>query len=310
MYFSPEWVDINNIIYILSENTYTVEELTFSQRNPDIAAATAIDVAVFFDGSEIFIPTYLIGDDVFFELDTIVGMFDLIVDNDFEGGVVDIFTNQILADKAARLKSIDPSLPMIALTFDDGPSAITVEILDILEEHNVVATFYVLGSLVERHSDTILRAFDMGCEIANHTWSHRSSEGASADALRSQLRRTRNVVESVTGVPTTNFRPPFGRITRILQNVTAELDYPIILWSIDPSDYLSISPTRIYNHIMDRVKDRDIILLHDVHARTLTATSRLVPSLIEQGFQFVTVSELMHFSDITPAPGRTYRHGR
>jgi peptidoglycan/xylan/chitin deacetylase (PgdA/CDA1 family) len=150
----------------------------------------------------------------------------------------------------------------------------------------------------------------MGCEIANHTWSHMSAEGASADSLRSQLQRTRNEIESVTGIPSTNFRPPFGSITGTLQSVTGELGYPIILWSIDPSDYLPISPTRIYDHIMGRVQDKDIILLHDIHNRTLEATKRLVPSLIEQGFQFVTVSELLHFSGITPNPGGIYRHGR
>jgi len=199
---------------------------------------------------------------------------------------------------------------MIALTFDDGPSKITIEILDILEEHNIVATFYVLGSLVARHSDTIIRAHNMGNEIANHTWSHISADNASADSLRSQLQRTRNEIESVIDIPSTNFRPPFGRINTNLQNITGELGYPIILWSIDPSDYLPISPTQIYDYIMERVQDRDIILLHDLYNRTLEATRHLVPSLIEQGFQFVTVSELLRFSDITPIPGETYRHGR
>jgi len=309
-HFFPEWVYKNNIIHLSSESSYAVEELTFSHRNPDIASAIEIDITVFLDGSEVFTPAYLIDDDVFFEFESIAGALDLIIDNDFEGGVIEIYTNQTLADRAARIKSIDPSLPMIALTFDDGPSTLTNDILDILQEHNVVATFYVLGSLVARHGDIVLRAHDMGCEIANHTWSHLSAEGASADSLRSQLQRTRDEIESTIGIPSTNFRPPFGSITRNLQNVTGEFGYPIILWSIDPSDYLSISPTRIYDFIMNRVQDRDIILLHDIHKRTLDATKRLVPSLVEQGFQFVTVSELMHFSDITLAPGKIYRHGR
>jgi len=309
-HFFPEWIYRNNIIHVLSNSSYTVEELTFSHRNPDITPATAIDIAVFLDGSEVFTPAYLIEDDVFFGFDSIAEALDLIVGNDFEGGVIEIFTNQILADRAARIRSLDPSRPMIALTFDDGPSTITIEILDILEQHNVVATFYVLGSLVERHSDTVLRAFNMGCEIANHTWSHISAEHASAESLRSQMQRTRNVIETTIGIPSASFRPPFGRRSTNLYDVTGELGYPIILWSIDPSDYLNISPTRIYDYIMERVQDRDIILLHDIHERTLEATRSIVPSLIEQGFQFVTVSELMHFSGITLVPGEIYRHGR
>jgi peptidoglycan/xylan/chitin deacetylase (PgdA/CDA1 family) len=309
-HFFPEWADINNIIHISSGSLLAVEELSFSHRNPDITVATAIDVAVFLDGSEVFIPAYLIEDDAFFDFDTIVEALALIVDIDFEAGVIDVFTHKTLADRATRIKSLDPSRPMIALTFDDGPSTITIEILDILEEHNVVATFYVLGSLVERHNEIVLRAFNLDCEIANHTWSHISADNASSESLRSQLLRTRNEIESVIGIPSMNFRPPFGRITSDLQNVTGDLGYPIILWSIDPSDYLSISSERIYDYIMERVQDRDIILLHDLYDRTLEATRRLVPSLIEQGFQFVTVSELMHFSNITPNPGSTYRHGR
>jgi peptidoglycan/xylan/chitin deacetylase (PgdA/CDA1 family) len=310
MHFFPEWVYINNILHVSSESSYVVEDLTFSHRNPDIISAKAIDVTVFLDGSEVFISAYLIENDVIFELNAIAEVLDLIIDNDFEGGVIKIFTNQTLADRAARIKNIDPSRPMIALTFDDGPSATTIDILDILEESNVVATFYVLGSLLARHNDTVLRAHNMGCEIANHTWSHISADKASADSIRSQLQRTGTEVESIIGVPTATFRPPFGSITKDLQNVTGELGYPIILWSIDPSDYLPISSERIYNHIMERVQDRDIILLHDLYDRTLEATRRLVPSLIEQGFQFVTVSELFHFSGITPNPGDTYRHGR
>jgi peptidoglycan/xylan/chitin deacetylase (PgdA/CDA1 family) len=308
-HFSPEWVDTHNIIHVLSESSYTVEELTFSRSNPDITSAIVIDVTLFLDGREVFVNAYLIEDDVFFEFDTIAEALGLVVDNDSEN-TVKIFTNQALAGESARIRNLDPSLPMIALTFDDGPSTMTIEILDILEQHNVVATFYVLGSLVERHSDIVLRAFNMGCEIANHTWSHISADNASADSLRSQLLRTRNEIESIIGVPSASFRPPFGRITTILQDVTGELGYPIILWSIDPSDYLDISPEHIYDHIMERVQDRDIILLHDIYDRSLDATRRLVPSLIEQGFQFVTVSELLYFSNITPNPGGTYRHGR
>jgi len=82
------------------------------------------------------------------------------------------------------------------------------------------------------------------------------------------------------------------------------------MWSIDPSDYLEISPEHIYDYIMERVQDGDIILLHDLYERTLDATRLLVPSLIEQGFQFVTVSELLRFSGITPIPGEIYRRGR
>jgi len=209
------------------------------------------------------------------------------------------------------MSRIDPSRPMIALTFDDGPGNLTNQVLDILEQHGVVATFFVIGRQIESHSETVLRAYNMGSEIANHTWSHRSLEQISADSIRSQLQDTSDAIESVIGVPPLHMRPPYGRINSDVESVTKELGLPIIFWAVDPSDYLrGRTPERVYDEVMENVRDRDIILLHDIHERTIEATRRLIPSLISQGYQFVTVSELMHFSDITLVPGESYKHGR
>ena len=219
-----------------------------------------------------------------------------------------LYDTDVYINVASR---IDPSLPMIALTFDDGPGGLTDKVLDLLELHGVVATFYVIGNQVERNRETVLRAFNLGCEIANHTWSHSSLDQISADGIRSQLMNTNTAIESITGSPPLHMRPPFGRINSEVKNVTRELGLPIILWSIDPSDYLQGRTSEaIYELIMEDVKDKDIILLHDIHERTIRATEWLIPSLIERGFQFVTVSELMHFSDITLDPGDSYRHAR
>jgi len=199
---------------------------------------------------------------------------------------------------------------MVALTFDDGPGDLTDQILDILEQNNAVATFYVIGRHVETHSDTILRAHDMGCEIANHSWSHPSLDRLSSDRIRTQLQNTSDAIESLTGVPPSSMRPPFGNINSNVRNTSGELGLAVVLWSIDPSDYLPQSVDEIYKHIMDRVEDGDIILLHDVHQRTVETTKRLIPALKRRGFQLVTVSELMHYSDITPESGQTYKHAK
>ena len=199
---------------------------------------------------------------------------------------------------------------MVALTFDDGPDDLTSQLLDILQEHYAVATFYVQGRRVEGYSDTVFRAFEMGCEIANHSWSHPSLDRISSDNIRTQLQDTSDVIESITGVAPSSMRPTYGRINSRLESVTEELGLPMVLWSIDPSDYLKRTPETIYNLIMDAVQDRDIILLHDIHERSIEAAAMLIPSLIESGFQMVTVSELLEFSGITPEPGVAYRHGR
>jgi len=207
-------------------------------------------------------------------------------------------------------RTIDPSLPMIALTFDDGPSKNTSLILDVLEEYDAVATFYVVGNLIKDHSDTVLRAYEMGCEIANHTWTHRRLTSESSDGIRSQLNDTSDAIEKVTGVRPTHMRPPWGESNSNVLNVSRELGLSVVLWSLDPSDYLPISPESIYNKIIKEVQDKDIILLHDIHERTLAAIKLILPSLVEKGYQFVTVSELMEFSDIELEPGKTYKQGR
>ena len=212
--------------------------------------------------------------------------------------------------RRVRRPRIDPSLPMVALTFDDGPSNLTDQILDILEHHDVVATFYVIGRKVEPFSDTVQRAYYMGCEIANHTWSHRSLVRISNDSIRTQLQDTNAAIENVIGVQPSSMRPPFGNSNSNVESISEELGLAVVFWSIDPSDYLERSVDTIYSHIMDAVQDKDIILLHDVHERSVEATRHLVPSLIRRGYQLVTVSELMYYSDITLEPGANYRHGR
>ena len=199
---------------------------------------------------------------------------------------------------------------MVALTFDDGPGELTNQVLDMLEEHNAVATFFIIGRKVEDNSDTVLRAFEMGCEIGNHSWSHPSLDRISSSRIHTQLLDTGNAIEAVTGVSPAIMRPTFGRINTKVTDASRELGLAIIFWSIDPSDYLDRSPESIYDHIMDRVEDKDIILLHDVHERSIEATNLLIPSLIDRGFQLVTVTELMDFSGITLEPGENYRHAK
>lgn len=212
-----------------------------------------------------------------------------------------------LADRKSR---IDPTLPMVALTFDDGPGRFTNQVLDILEQHDVVATFYVIGEQVGRYKDTVLRAFEMGSEIANHTWSHRALNRISAESIYQQLKDTSDIIESVTGALPTSMRPPWGLSNANVLRISKDLNMSVLFWSLDSSDYLNRSPDRIYDSIMEEVKDKDIILLHDTYERTLETIERLIPDLIDRGFQLVTVSELMYFSDIELEPGKSYSHGR
>ncbi|MDR0326609.1 MAG: polysaccharide deacetylase family protein [Oscillospiraceae bacterium] len=206
---------------------------------------------------------------------------------------------------------IDPSKPMVALTFDDGPGKYMSRILDTLELHNARATFFTIGSLLDAQKDTVLRAFDMDCEILGHSWSHRDLTKLGEKTLREEILNTGDAIEAITGgVAARLFRPPYGAYNNTVSNVSAELGFTLINWSLDTFDWKIKDADRIYNSIMDRVKSNDIILCHDLHAPTADAVERIIPSLIEMGYQLVTVSELLFHTYGELEAGQVYVGGK
>ncbi|MCL2391759.1 MAG: polysaccharide deacetylase family protein [Oscillospiraceae bacterium] len=210
----------------------------------------------------------------------------------------------------AHRRIIDTSRPVIALTFDDGPGLHTTEVLDILSAHGTPATFFVLGRLAERNPATITRMYNFGHEIANHSWSHALLTRENNARITKEIVNTNMVIESITGRAPVLFRAPYGAVNSRVEQVLRDLDFPIINWSLDSRDWENRNANAIYNATMRDVRDRDILLYHDIHITTAHALRRIIPSLIAQGFQLVTVSELMCFSGISLQAGQEYRHGR
>ncbi|MCL2212952.1 MAG: polysaccharide deacetylase family protein [Oscillospiraceae bacterium] len=186
----------------------------------------------------------------------------------------------------------------IALTFDDGPHPrYTDEILDILKEHDIPATFYVLGENAEKYPDVLRRIAKEGHELGNHTYNHNIS-GKSGKHIAEQLRKTADFIHETTGKRPATFRPPGGLINKAVKAAAKEMDYPIILWRIDPRDWRNPPAARMFDHVSGEVKSGDVILFHDfnvANSQTPEAVRRLVPLLLEQKYEFVTVSELFGF---------------
>ncbi|MCL2378933.1 MAG: polysaccharide deacetylase family protein [Defluviitaleaceae bacterium] len=196
-----------------------------------------------------------------------------------------------------------PVLPMVALTFDDGPSPYTDMILDILEEHGARATFCVLGYRINRHPEILRRAVDMGSEVIGHSWDHTDFTRLNAAAVQSQITRTSAEIEAVIGQsPPPIMRAPFGQLNNRAINAARELGYSLLHWSVDPRDWYNRDADVIYYNIMRHVMEGSIILLHDIRPTTVEAMLQVIPRLIEDGFQLVTASELIafHFGELEP----------
>ena len=201
-----------------------------------------------------------------------------------------------------------PRRPMVALTFDDGPSKYTDMILDILEKVGGRATFCVLGYRISSRPETLLRAVALGNEVVGHSWDHSNFANLSTYAITRQIVNTNDAIEAVIGfAPPPMFRAPFGITNSRVFNVSRDLGQSLLHWSVDPQDWLHRCPNWIYYYIMKRVVDGSIILLHDIHTTTAEAMVQVIPRLIEEGFQLVTASELIEYHYGELVPGESYQ---
>ncbi|MDR0373310.1 MAG: polysaccharide deacetylase family protein, partial [Nitrososphaerota archaeon] len=192
---------------------------------------------------------------------------------------------------------------MIALTFDDGPSAYTTRILNTLSENDCKATFFVAGNKISSYSDTIRAAFSLDCEILGHSWNHEHLETLTADELRWNLQRTNDAIYDLLGTRPNMYRPPFGELGGNIIDVSKEMGFAIIMWSVNPEDWSHENADITYDRIMNSVTAGSIILCHDIVGSTADAMERVIPELISRGYTLVTVSELLGETEA----GKVYR---
>lgn len=200
---------------------------------------------------------------------------------------------KIVSTKAVKLNS---NQKMVALTFDDGPSDVhTNGILDVLEKYNSKATFFVVGENIEYGSDALSRAAKMGCEIGTHTYSHIDLPTSSDDEIIEEITLTDDLVKKYTGEKTKVARAPGGEIDDRSASI---VDKPFFYWNVDTRDWESQDADSVIDIVMSETQDGDIILMHDIYDSTASASETIIPWLINQGYQLVTVSELMEYKGI------------
>jgi len=210
----------------------------------------------------------------------------------------------------ARPNARNIQRPMVALTFDDGPSAHTGRILDVLERHDARATFFVIGRRLRARPEVALRAHQSGHEVANHLYHHQSMTALDNAGIIRDLRAGSEAIIAITGESPPIMRPPGGAFNDRVSRVVGAEGYALIMWSIDTNDWRDRNANTVYQRIMSNVRDGDIILLHDTHGTTAAAMERVIPSLIQRGFTLVTVSELLYYTYGEIQSGRVYYHAR
>ena len=186
---------------------------------------------------------------------------------------------------------VSKDIKRIAITFDDGPEGnYTKQLLDGLKERGVKATFFVLGKSIVGNEDLILRMYEEGHLIGNHTYNHVELDKETDENGVKEIERTNEIIKQITGYEPEFIRPPFGAWRK---EQMSQADMFPVMWTIDPLDWKYQNTEYVVNHILNNVKDGDIILLHDIFETSVEAALIVIDRLQEQGYEFVTVDELM-----------------
>lgn len=191
---------------------------------------------------------------------------------------------------------------IIAFTFDDGPDPLYTErILDILAEHEAKATFFVLGNQAEQYPDILIRQLEEGHEVGNHTYSHPYK--ATSEQLELELKKTDDIIRDITGEYPLYYRPVGGHLDDDIISTAVHNGLRVILWSLhlDTQDWKRPGVDKITKKVLSGARPGDIVLFHDGggdRTQTVKALEKLIPKLKKEGYQFVTISELIERTGI------------
>lgn len=194
----------------------------------------------------------------------------------------------------------------VALTFDDGPSGkYTQRLLDGLALRGVKATFFLCGYRMEQYPELTERIWEEGHEIGYHGFSHKPMGEMSRKTIGAELADSKALLPE--GCAPKLFRPPGGLVTDGIRQVAQVRNLALMSWSVDPKDWATEDIPSIEKAVLGRIRDGDVVLLHDMSLSSVKAALDIVDILQEQGFRFVTVSELAKRRDIRFKPGQIYQ---
>lgn len=225
---------------------------------------------------------------------------------DLKSSDITISNNDISYDVYNK-KSINSNKKYIAFTFDDGPNHNTKKIIETLKKYDMKATFFVLGNRIEKNKEIIKLMKEYNMEIGNHTYSHRLLTNATSEDIIYEVKKTNQLIFDVINYYPKLVRPSYGSFN---SKIKKSINMPIIIWNIDTLDWKYHNSKKIANSILKKVKDGDIILMHDIYSATANAVELVIPKLIEEGYEIVTVSELFQYKNIKLENGKVYGNAR
>lgn len=197
-------------------------------------------------------------------------------------------------------------LKYVALTFDDGPSSFTEEIIDLLQKYNYNATFFVLGNKLNlNYKDVLKKSIKNGNEIGVHGYSHRSFTKMRQATMEEEITKTKKYIKNLTGYESTLVRPPYGNITKTIKNYNLG---PYILWNNDTLDWKLRDANKISSRLINSIEDKSIILMHDTYLTTFKALEIILPYLKENNYVVTTVSKIYELNGITLENNKSYRY--
>ena len=207
----------------------------------------------------------------------------------------DVIQSSYLTEKDEELykkAQAEKNKKVVALTFDDGPDGNTTpQALDILAKYKIKATFFVQGKNIAGNEAILKRMQSEGHEVGNHSWNHPILTKLSLEDAKKQLTDTEDAITKVLGKSSKLMRPPYGAISDDIRN---SLDLRFIMWDVDSLDWKSKNEAAILTEIQHQTSDGAIILMHDIHQPSVNSLPKVIEYLQEQGYSFVTVSELLN----------------
>lgn len=198
---------------------------------------------------------------------------------------------------------------VVALTFDDGPyPPYTDQVLDILKEYHVPATFFVIGNNANNHPELINRIYMEGHQLGNHTYNHVDLLKVDRKTIALEVDKTNKIISEITGQTPHVVRPPHGFRDPVVMEVMAERGLKVVEWSIMSRDWTNPGVDAIVSRTLSKVQNGSVILLHDgdgiaskaSRAQTVEATRHIIRELLSQGYRFVTVDEILANSEENP----------